>query len=57
MRYNILKVVKENTIMAKQLKYDSEAKEKILRGVNALEKAVSVTLGPCGRNVIIDECG
>lgn len=43
--------------MAKQLKYDSEAKEKILRGVNALEKAVSVTLGPCGRNVIIDEYG
>lgn len=43
--------------MAKQLIYDSEAKEKILAGVNKLEKAVSSTLGPCGKNVIIDEYG
>jgi chaperonin GroEL len=43
--------------MAKQLVYDSEAKEKILAGVNKLEKAVSSTLGPCGKNVIIDEYG
>ena len=43
--------------MAKQIIYDSEAKEKILAGVNKLEKAVSATLGPCGKNVIIDEYG
>lgn len=43
--------------MAKQLIYDSDAKEKILAGVNKLEKAVSATLGPCGKNVIIDEYG
>ena len=43
--------------MAKQLVYDSDAKEKILAGVNKLEKAVSSTLGPCGKNVIIDEYG
>lgn len=43
--------------MAKQLVYDSEAKEKILAGVNKLERAVSSTLGPCGKNVIIDEYG
>lgn len=43
--------------MAKQIIYDSLAKEKILAGVNKLEKAVSATLGPCGKNVIIDEYG
>ena len=43
--------------MAKQIIYDSAAKEKILAGVNKLEKAVSATLGPCGKNVIIDEYG
>lgn len=43
--------------MAKQIIYDSAAKEKILAGVNKLEKAVSATLGPCGKNVIIDEFG
>lgn len=43
--------------MAKIVKYDVEAKEKILNGVVALEKAVASTLGPGGRNVIIDEHG
>ena len=43
--------------MAKVLVYDQVAKQKILAGVEKLEKAVSVTLGPCGRNVIIDEFG
>ena len=43
--------------MSKQLIYNSEAKEKILAGVNKLEKAVSSTLGPCGKNVIIDDYG
>lgn len=43
--------------MAKQIIYDTQAKEKILAGVNKLEKAVTMTLGPCGKNVIIDEYG
>ncbi len=43
--------------MAKTIVYDQEAKQKILAGVEKLEKAVSVTLGPGGRNVIIDEFG
>lgn len=43
--------------MAKSIIYDSKAKEKILAGVNKLEKAVTCTLGPAGKNVIIDEFG
>lgn len=43
--------------MAKTIIYDSAAKEKILAGVNKLEKAVTCTLGPAGKNVIIDEFG
>ena len=43
--------------MAKILKYDNEAKQKILAGIEKLEKAVSTTLGPAGKNVIIDEYG
>ena len=43
--------------MAKILAYDSEAKQKILAGVEKLERAVATTLGPCGKNVIINEYG
>lgn len=43
--------------MSKVLVYDVEAKTKILDGILKLEKAVSTTLGPCGKNVIIDEYG
>lgn len=43
--------------MAKILAYDAEAKQKILAGVEKLEKAVSTTLGPCGKNVMINEYG
>ena len=41
--------------MAKILAYDSEAKQKILAGVEKLERAVATTLGPCGKNVIIND--
>lgn len=41
--------------MAKELYFDSEAREKMKRGVDALANAVKVTLGPKGRNVIIDK--
>ena len=40
---------------AKQLKYNSEARQSILSGVEQLSRAVKVTLGPRGRNVIIDK--
>lgn len=41
--------------MAKQVKYDVDAREALKRGVDALANAVKVTLGPKGRNVIIDK--
>ena len=40
---------------AKILLYSEEARSKILKGVNALADAVKVTLGPRGRNVLIDK--
>jgi chaperonin GroEL len=40
---------------AKEIKYDIKAREAILRGVNTLADAVKVTLGPKGRNVILDK--
>lgn len=40
--------------MAKEIKYDIEARDGIRRGVDALANAVKVTLGPRGRNVIIN---
>ncbi len=40
---------------AKDVKFDSEARNKILRGVNILADAVKVTLGPKGRNVVLDK--
>lgn len=41
--------------MAKIIKYDDKAREAMLKGVRALSKAVAVTLGPRGRNVVIDK--
>jgi chaperonin GroEL len=41
--------------MAKQVLYSEEARRAILRGVEQLAKAVKVTLGPKGRNVVIDK--
>src|SRR6188474_2279212 len=40
---------------AKQLIFDETARQKILRGVEVLSRAVKVTLGPKGRNVVIDK--
>src|SRR5450830_178278 len=40
---------------AKILLYDEEARKSMLKGVNTLADAVKVTLGPKGRNVIIDK--
>jgi len=41
--------------MAKQLAFEQEARHAIERGVNQLSEAVKVTLGPKGRNVVIDK--
>jgi len=40
---------------AKEVKFNTEAREKMLRGVDILADAVKVTLGPKGRNVVIDK--
>ncbi len=40
---------------AKDIKFDQEARERLLKGVNTLADAVKVTLGPKGRNVILDK--
>jgi len=41
--------------MAKLISYSEEARQRIKRGVDILARAVSVTLGPRGRNVVIDK--
>ena len=40
---------------AKKIVFDQEAREAIRRGVNQLAKAVTITLGPAGRNVILEK--
>src|SRR5579859_4461468 len=46
---------KEIKKMAKRITYSEEARQAILRGVNKLADAVKVTLGPRGRNVVIEK--
>ena len=41
--------------MAKQLQFDETARQALLRGVEKLARAVKATLGPAGRNVILDK--
>jgi len=40
---------------AKEIVFDTRARESILRGVNVLADAVKATLGPKGRNVVIEK--
>src|SRR5690606_29759493 len=40
---------------AKEVRFDAKARSAILRGVNTLADAVKVTLGPRGRNVVIEK--
>ena len=40
---------------AKEIKFNQEARQKILEGVNSLANTVKVTLGPKGRNVVLDK--
>jgi chaperonin GroEL len=39
---------------AKEVRFSTEARKKLLRGVDILADAVKVTLGPKGRNVVLD---
>src|SRR5450830_809165 len=41
--------------MAKQLLFDEEARHSLKRGIDALADAVKITLGPKGRNVVLDK--
>ena len=40
---------------AKEVRFSADAREKMLNGVNVLANAVKVTLGPKGRNVVIEK--
>ena len=41
--------------MAKEIRYGKEARDSVLKGVDTLANAVKVTLGPKGRNVVLDK--
>jgi len=40
---------------AKQLHFGDKARNDILHGIDQLANAIKITLGPCGRNVILDK--
>ena len=40
---------------AKEVRFGDDARSKMLKGVNTLANAVKVTLGPKGRNVVLDK--
>src|SRR5215469_7253922 len=50
-----LVVAKERTMAAKEIRFHSDARERMLRGIDILSNAVRVTLGPKGRNVVLDK--
>ena len=41
--------------MAKIIKFDTEARTKMLKGIDTLANVVKVNLGPTGRNVVLDK--
>jgi chaperonin GroEL len=51
----MLSVCGRKTVSARDVKFSSEAREKMLRGIDTLAGAVRVTLGPKGRNVALDK--
>src|SRR5438270_6029985 len=54
-RYYKIGLGEERKIMAKQIVHGGESRAAILRGVNQLADAVKITLGPKGRNVVLDK--
>src|SRR4026207_687571 len=55
LRSNFSSRIQEGTMAAKMVKFSRDARDAILRGVNILADAVTVTLGPKGRNVVLDK--
>src|SRR3984893_4505128 len=55
MHYEHRLYIEEELNLAKQLLFDEEARRSLKRGVDALADAVKVTLGPKGRNVVLDK--
>ena len=45
----------EDIIMAKQIKYGEEARKALQTGIDALADTVKITLGPKGRNIVLDK--
>jgi chaperonin GroEL len=43
------------TVRGKEIKFSSDARERMMRGVDILANAVKVTLGPKGRNIVLDK--
>ena len=52
---DVLAIQEREPLMANQITYGDASRQAILRGVNSLANAVKVTLGPRGRNVILDK--
>src|SRR5204863_4577949 len=48
-------IFRSNEMAAKEVKFSVDARDKMLRGVDILTHAVRVTLGPKGRNVVLDK--
>ena len=44
-----------NDMAAKEVKFSVDARDRMLRGIDILANAVRVTLGPKGRNVVLDK--
>src|SRR4026209_35623 len=55
LRSNFSSRIQEETMAAKIVKFNRDARDAILKGVNILADAVTVTLGPKGRNVVLDK--
>src|SRR6516165_76656 len=47
--------VREEAMAAKEIRFHTDARERMLRGIDVLSNAVRVTLGPKGRNVVLDK--
>src|ERR1700730_1364072 len=48
-------LLEEEQMSVKEVKFSVEARDKMMRGVDVLANAVRVTLGPKGRNVVLDK--
>src|SRR5919199_1424151 len=53
--HSAFKTFRRFEMAAKRIAFDQEARESIMRGVRKLAKAVKVTLGPSGRNVVLEK--